>query len=130
MELERVAKFKRGMSRVPRLLFCGGVVNGRVVERFLGASEEEKRRMQIMYGVKVLNKLIAAWEAEVADRGYLQENTVRASSLVVSSLKKIPFSINHSIFHRISQFKWFNTDSRRPALLVAFLSRNPLGATR
>lgn len=63
-----------------------GWVNGRVVERFLGASEEEKRRMQIMYGVKVLNKLIAAWEAEVADRGYLQENTVRASSLVVSSL--------------------------------------------
>ena len=39
--------------------------------------------MQIMYGVKVLNKLVAAWEAEAANRGYLEENTVRASSLVV-----------------------------------------------
>lgn len=74
--------------------FHGGVVNCRIVEKFLGASEEEKRRMQILYGVKVLNKLVAAWEAEAADRGYLQENTVRASSIVVfvSVILFLPFS--------------------------------------
>ena len=80
--------------------FHGAIVNCRIVEKFLEASEEEKRRMQIMYGVKVLNKLVAAWQAEAANRGYLKENTVRASSLVVIVSVIIFFQISFS--HYIS----------------------------
>jgi hypothetical protein len=49
----------------------------RVVQKFLEADDEGRRRMEVMYGIKVLNKLIAAWEAQTADREYLRENTVR-----------------------------------------------------
>lgn len=47
--------------------------------------------MQVMYGVKVLNKLIAAWEAEVANRGYLRDNTVRAPYDTILILDGVPY---------------------------------------
>lgn len=40
------------------------------------ADDEGRRRMEAMYGLKVLNKLVAAWEAQAADREYLRDNTV------------------------------------------------------
>ena len=87
-----------------------------------------------MYGVKVLNKLVAAWEAEAANRGYLEENTVRASSLVVIVSVIIFFQISFSNLYLlildIPCLKWFNTDFRRLALPAAFLSKNPPAATR
>jgi hypothetical protein len=82
MVLAQVVKFKMG-TLSPVLYICFFVcfvgkwmLMYRVVEKFLEASEEEKRRMQAMYGVKVLNRLITAWEAETANRDYLRDNTV------------------------------------------------------
>jgi hypothetical protein len=46
------------------------------VQKFLDADDEGRRRIEVMYGTKVLNKLIVAWEAQTADREYLRENTV------------------------------------------------------
>jgi hypothetical protein len=70
----------------------------------LEASEEEKKRMQVMYGVKVLNKLIAAWEAETANRDYLRDNTVHTRPYVANL--------------------------RRLAQLAASQSKNPPGAIK
>jgi len=76
------------------------------VEKFLEASEEEKKRMQVMYGVKVLNKLIAAWEAETANRDYLRDNTVHTCPCI-ANLRRLAQPAASQSKNPPGAIKWF-----------------------
>ena len=48
-----------------------------VVQKFLAADDDERRLMEAMYGVKILHKLVEAWNEQELNREYLRNNTVQ-----------------------------------------------------
>ena len=59
---------------------CADVCRDRVVQAFLAADEEEKRRMEVMYGAKILHKLLENWRQQEDSREYIQQHTVLPSN--------------------------------------------------
>ena len=64
----------------------------RIVEKYLESDEAEKRILEIMYGEKVLKKLLEVHEREIQNElefhKYVSENTVTPSSISLNFLKQ------------------------------------------
>jgi hypothetical protein len=60
----------------------------RIVEKYLACDDDARKVMEMMYGEKVLKKLVELWEREkeneIASHKFIRENTVLPQHLKVS----------------------------------------------
>lgn len=80
MVLELVVDHRMGNLPEVALLTC------RIVKKYLASDDDARRLMAMMYGEKVLKKLVELWERETenenASRKFIRENTVPAQKRI------------------------------------------------
>ena len=77
-----------------------GVNFCRIVEKYLACDDDARRVMEMMYGEKVLKKLVELWEREkeneIASHKFIRENTVSSQHLRILMSRR---PVRHVILH-------------------------------